>query len=124
MPCSRAAALRPVASLITTVLRRQVYPPDAICAPCDDDTPASLKPIKFWSYEMWDVGTPCVNEGYEHAQHVTLGAWAMRRVKDVSDDWYLAGRQLRCSECQRRKAELKAELKEQKEELEQVRSHT
>lgn len=102
----------------------QVYPPDALCVPCEDDTSASLKPIKFWSYEMWGVDTPCVNEGYAHAQHVTLGQWRMRRVKDVCDDWYLAGRQLRCSECQRRSAQLKGELKEQKEELEQVRTHS
>ena len=106
------------------MLRLQVYPPDAICAPCDDDTPASLTPIKFWSYEMWNVATPCINAGYAHTENVTLGQWRMRRVKDVSDDWYLAGRELRCSECQRHKAELQAELKEQKEDLEQVHTRS
>jgi hypothetical protein len=32
------------------LLPLQVDPPDAICMPCEDDTPFKLKPIKFWSY--------------------------------------------------------------------------
>ena len=66
----------------------QVDPPDPLCVPIDDDSPFKLKPIKFWSYEMWDgVGTPCTNEGYAHAGNVSLREWHMRRVKDVFDDF-------------------------------------
>ena len=75
---------------LSPLLLSQVDPPDAICTPCDDSTAFSLKPIKFWSYERWGVATPCPNEGYDH--NVTLGQWCMRRVKDVFDDYYLAGR--------------------------------
>ena len=86
--------------------------------PCEDDTPFKLKPIKFWSYERWNgVATPCANEGYNHS--VTLGAWRMRRVKDVFDDFYLAGRRTLCSACKAHKAELQDERKALAEELEQ-----
>ena len=76
-------------------------PPDPLCVPIDDDSPFKLKPIKFWSYERWGVATPCANEGFNHS--VTLGVWRMRRVKDVFDDFYLAGRRTLCSACKARK---------------------
>jgi hypothetical protein len=88
--------------------------------PCSDSTAFTLKPIKFWSYEKWHVPTPCVNEGFAHAEHVTLGRWHMRRVKDVFDDYYLAGREICCSECRRMKAKLQDELDELKDDLTQV----
>ena len=87
--------------------------------PCDDSTAFSVKPIKFWSHEKWDLDTPCVNEGYAHTQHISLGRWAMRRVKDVFDDFYLAGRRTSCSECKKRKAGLKEELADLEVELSQ-----
>jgi hypothetical protein len=43
----------------------------------------------------------------------------MRRVKDVFDDFYLAGRRTSCSECKRRRAELKDQLEQLTEDLTQ-----
>ena len=87
--------------------------------PCGDATAFSLKPIKFWSYERWGIATPCANEGYDHAGHVTLGEWRMRRVKDVFDDFYLAGRRTYCSACKARKEALKARRADLAEEFSQ-----
>ena len=92
-------------------------PPDPLCVPIDDDSPFKLKPIKFWSYERWGVATPCANEGFNHS--VTLGVWRMRRVKDVFDDFYLAGRRTLCSACKARKQGLLEERNQLKEALEQ-----
>jgi hypothetical protein len=97
----------------------QVSPTDALCSPCDDSTAFQLKPIKFWSDAKWGLDTPCVNEGYEHAGFVKRGRWAMRRVKCVFDDFYLAGRRTSCFECKKKKVELKAELAELQEALSQ-----
>jgi hypothetical protein len=71
----------PLLSLLmrTRARHRQVSPADAICAPCGDadgsldlNEAYSLMPIRFWSNERWGISTPCVNEGYAHAEHVTL----------------------------------------------------
>ena len=99
--------------------RLTVSPPDPLCMPCDDGTSFQVKPITFWSHEMWRIDTPCVNEGYAHAAYVSRGRWAMRRIKDVSDDWFLAGRRTSCSACKSSKEEMQEELKELQEELEQ-----
>ena len=45
----------------------------------------------------------------------------MRRVKDVFDDFYLAGRETRCTACQTRRGKLKDELAELQEDLTQAR---
>ena len=80
-----------------------------MCMPCAGSDDYELKPIVFWSYEKWGLPTPCINHGLEHSEHVTLGEWRMRRVKGVSDDFYLAGRRSFCSLCKSRKDTLKAE---------------
>ena len=82
-----------------------------LCGPCEDADRYSdgyaVKPIRFWSHEMWDIETPCANHGWAHSQFVALGQWHMRRVKDVFDDWYLAGRRTSCSKCKEEKVSLK-----------------
>jgi len=80
----------------------EVVPPNPLlCGTCEDADGYSdgyaVKPIRFWSHEMWGIETPCANHGWAHSQFVTLGQWHMRRVKDVFDDFYLAGRRTSCS---------------------------
>ena len=77
--------------------RLEVVPPNPICLPCPadgsyNDDGFKVKPIKFWSYEKWEIPTPCATHGWAHSQYVTLGQWRMRRVADVFDDFYAAGR--------------------------------
>ena len=90
----------------------EVVPPNPLlCGTCEDADGYSdgyaVKPIRFWSHEMWGIETPCANHGWAHSQFVTLGQWHMRRVKDVFDDFYLAGRRTSCSKCKAEKESLK-----------------
>ena len=87
--------------------RLEVTPPEPLCVPCGSCDAYNLKPIKFWSHERWSIATPCANHGWAHAEFVTLGKWRMRRVKDVFDDFYLAGRETSCSKCKEEKLALK-----------------
>ena len=91
--------------------RLEVTPPDPLCGTCKTPDAYALKPIRFWSHEMWSIATPCANHGWAHAEHVTRGRWHMRRVKCVFDDWYLAGRETVCSKCQEEKESLKKKAK-------------
>ena len=97
--------------------RLEVLPPDPLlCGACEDPDDYSdgyaLKPIKFWSHEIWGIETPCASHGWAHSQFVTRGRWCMRRVKDVTDDFYIAGRRTSCSKCKAEKESLKEQVAE------------
>ena len=97
--------------------RLDVMPPDPICGTCEDSDAYALKPIRFWSHEKWRIATPCATHGWAHAEHVSLRRWHMRRVKDISDDFYLAGRETLCCKCQEEKESLKKRAEMFKAEL-------
>jgi hypothetical protein len=83
-----------------------VHPPDPTCLPSFNSEAFKLMEVHFWSpTEFWrKLGVdelPCPRHGYQHTQYVHQYEYRQRLVKGVSEDFTLAGRNYKCTECKR-----------------------